>query len=867
MKYLQKMKIFLSAVICLFIFSQNDYSQTYSFRNYGAENNIPDGYVYTFDQSDDGFLWVGTGKGLTRFDGYDFFNVIYPDSSTLRIANRSLKDKSGKIWFGCNDGTVYFTKNNRLVQVNLNNESSIFDIVEGPDGLIYVIPQGKAIFSIDPENPAKVNEYQVPGEPIMSSAAFANDRELLIGTQDNIMICSLTSDGVAVSGVVEGFDYSTVTAIMPAGNGSDFIVGTDGNGLFRLKITGTGNTLSRFPDHPEFNSLSIQSLFKGGDNNVLIATFGDGAIQLGFPDSFETIASVRKYRQNTGLLSDDVKSVFQDSEGNYWFGTFGQGISMLTSYAFGYYLPGKDPLMNNIIYVSAYGDKYILGTPAGFHLFDALRGKSVSFTGLTKLAGNTEITSYLFTGGDLWIGTGGKGLYVRTRSGNVRKVYQSGDTGSDFINDIEIGNDRIWLATTNGVVILDKNTGKEEAKFNINNGLPHNSINRIMVSPDGKVYVGTESDRLYYFDKDLGIHQLEGVMYGSTLNKIQSFAESRGGAIWAATKSNGVFRFQNDSVVAITRSNDLMSNYCYSIFADSEDNIWIGHERGFSRYNLRKGSMRVYGADFVRGGVCNTGGMYESPDHKIFIGTTDGLIIYDMLKDKKEETPPFTNINYITINDVRDDYRSSINLPYNKKYVVRINYIGINFSDPDKVYYSTYMENWDNTWSKLTTSREVSYSLRDGRYKFNLLSVNEDGLSREEAVSFDLFIRQPFWRSWWFILLAITATAGGVIVIVRQREKAQKKIQDYLEKELDARTRVVVQQKAEIELQNIEITDSINYAKRIQSSILPDITRLKESFRDAFILFEPRDIVSGDFYWFDKYDDEKFIVVCADSCR
>jgi serine phosphatase RsbU (regulator of sigma subunit) len=72
-------------------------------------------------------------------------------------------------------------------------------------------------------------------------------------------------------------------------------------------------------------------------------------------------------------------------------------------------------------------------------------------------------------------------------------------------------------------------------------------------------------------------------------------------------------------------------------------------------------------------------------------------------------------------------------------------------------------------------------------------------------------------------------------------------------------------QKGEIELQNIEITDSINYAKRIQTSILPDINRLQDTFKDAFILFYPRDIVSGDFYWFDKIEDDKFIIVCADS--
>jgi serine phosphatase RsbU (regulator of sigma subunit) len=106
---------------------------------------------------------------------------------------------------------------------------------------------------------------------------------------------------------------------------------------------------------------------------------------------------------------------------------------------------------------------------------------------------------------------------------------------------------------------------------------------------------------------------------------------------------------------------------------------------------------------------------------------------------------------------------------------------------------------------------------------------------------------------------------AAVLTIFRQREKSQKKIQDYLEKELAARTSVVMKQKGEIELQNIEITDSINYAKRIQTSILPDFNRLLETFREAFLFFRPRDIVSGDFYWFDKISEERFILVCADS--
>ena len=860
------MKILTGALLCLILFPRISPGQSFSFKNYGAENSTLSGFVYTIDQSDDGFLWIGTGNGISRFDGYNFYRVTYPDSSYLRITTASLKDEKGTIWYGCNDGTVFYSKRSSLVQVRIPNDKSISSLAEGPDGLIWVIPQGEAVFSIDPGSPEKIKQYPIAGNPVMISAAFAGNRQLLIGTQENLLVCALENDSVAVTGTVEGFDYSAVSAITRTSDSLTFIIGTDGNGLFRLHLSGRENILARFPGHPEFATFSVQSIVRDSGNNMWISTKEAGAMQVTFSDDYDKIGSVRGYSLSSGLSTDNVKTVFQDLEGNYWFGTYGEGISMLTSYAFGYYMPGGNSPRNNILYVSALGDKYLLGTPQGFHVFDASEGKSVSFTDLSGLVGNAEITSYLLDNEDnLWIGTAGNGLFLRHRDGKFSKFYRSGDSGSDYIKDIAIENHNIWLATTNGAIVLDRDSGVEKRKFDINNGLPHNSINKILVGKDGNVYIGTETDRLFHIDRNFNILQGNGVMYGSTLNKIVAFTQGSDGVVWAATKSNGVFRFMNDSVFALNRSNDLLSNYCYSIFADAGNNIWIGHEKGFSRYDPEKGTMRIFGNDYVRSGVCNPGAMYESPDHKVFIGTTDGLVIYDRMKEKKRRIAPFTNIVSIVINDVKYDYQPSFVLPYSKKYVVRINYAGINFSNPGKVYYSTYLENYDNDWSRLTTSREVPYSLSDGKYRFSLMAFNEEGVSQETPVSFGILIKKPFWQTWWFILLVISLIVATVVLIIREREKAQKKIQDYLEKELEARTRVVMKQKAEIELQNLEITDSINYAKRIQSSILPDINKLKESFRDAFILFQPRDIVSGDFYWFDRVDDDRFILVCADS--
>jgi ligand-binding sensor domain-containing protein/serine phosphatase RsbU (regulator of sigma subunit) len=860
------LKIFSSTIGCLFLFSAILNCQIYSFKNYGAESNIPNGFVYTLNQSENGFLWVGTGNGIARFDGFDFFNVQYPDSSVGRIPNVSLQDKNGTLWFGCSDGSVFYSKENSLVAVPLSNSKSISDLLEGPDGRVYIIPQGKAVFSVNPIKPDEIYKYSFSSDPVIFSASFAKSGKLLIGTQENILVCTLGKDSISIADVIEGFDYSGITSIHKTDDSSRFILGTDGNGLFQLRITEKENILTRFLNHPELQTLRIHSISEDSLDYLWVSTFGSGVIQLGLSDNYETVESVRNFNINSGLTANDVTSVFQDNEGNYWLALYGEGISMLSSYAFSYYLPGKNSLQNNILYVNSFKDKYILGTPTGFHLFDPVPGISISFTDLSGQVGRTEITSYyLDDDKNLWIGTGGNGLFVRNSSGSVRLFYRSGDSGADFIKDIEIDNQNIWLATTYGLSVIDKKSGKQKKRFDINNGLPHNSINKIFIDHEGKAYIGTESDKLYVIDREFNVTSVNAVMSGSTINKVLSLTQNSEGIMWAATKGNGIFECFKDSVSAINRTNDLMSNYCYSILSDSEKNIWVGHEKGFSRFNPLNRTMRIFGTEFAKGGVCNAEGMFESADKKIFIGTSEGLIVYDRPNEKKSMVAPLNNINYISINDIRYPYQQSFSLPYNKKYVIRVYYSGINFRAADKVYYSTYLENFDDDWSKMSTSREVSYSLNDGKYKFNLISLNEENLSQETPVSFDILIKKPFWRTWWFILTAIGTISGIVILIIKERDKAQKKVQEYLETELDARTSIVMKQKGEIELQNIEITDSINYAKRIQSSILPDISKLKESFKDAFILFHPRDIVSGDFYWFDKLGDDKFIIVCADS--
>ena len=140
--------------------------------------------------------------------------------------------------------------------------------------------------------------------------------------------------------------------------------------------------------------------------------------------------------------------------------------------------------------------------------------------------------------------------------------------------------------------------------------------------------------------------------------------------------------------------------------------------------------------------------------------------------------------------------------------------------------------------------------------------MNNDGVWNEEPATFDFVILPPWYRTWWFYTGSVLLILGLIYAVIAAREKNLRKQKLKLEKEVRARTAQVVQQKEVIEKKNKDITDSITYAERIQRAILPSLTSIEEKFRDSFLTFAPRDIVSGDFYWYADKNGRAFIAAC-----
>ncbi len=243
--------------------------------------------------------------------------------------------------------------------------------------------------------------------------------------------------------------------------------------------------------------------------------------------------------------------------------------------------------------------------------------------------------------------------------------------------------------------------------------------------------------------------------------------------------------------------------------------------------------------------------------------------------------------------------------------VFSLGFVALNLTQPEKNQYAYRLEGFDKDWNHVGNKREATYTNLDpGIYTFRVKASNNDGVWNEEGASIAITILPPWWETWWFRLLAILATVGGAAafyfrrmqvveaqkrvleqrVLERTKEIAQKsqelelahhevkakneelqaseeELRQNME-ELEANQEFIQQQKQSLEAayqllsaQNAKVSDSIRYAQRIQQTILPSPELLADAFAEHFVIFKPKDVVSGDFYWFAEVDGTQFLAV------
>ncbi len=837
-------------------------AQTYSYRTYDENSGLPGSYLSVIEQDKSGLLWIGLETGLYRYDGFDFYRMTMPDTLSGSYPNALYCDSEGTMWVGLTDGSLYtWSPGRTLTRKTVPKTDRINRITEGPDNKIWIITQTEGIYIADPGGGEKITRLSMPEGLVLFDIAFAGRDTLLAATQDNLHICAVSGSKAEIVRSFPELEYTWVQTVRQMDDETWF-AGTDGAGLYMIRRT-DGVLSAAAVNDTLFMNLRIPALAVVPERTLMVATREAGVIRAEFSSDYSSVQIKEIYDLASGLADNDIRTIFRDREENLWIGLFSRGLAAVTTNAFSFYTPDTD---REVHFIGKGEGKIVLGTRNGLYDFDPRTGLFSDYRSLAAKTGGLGISAWARDeAGNMWIGTSGEGLWLLNPQGVVRQYYRSLNPAQNRINSIALETNNVWLATMDGVILLDRETGNRKTAYTTLDMLPHNNVSQVVVNREGEILVATKTDRLCYIHITGGVRTEGRVMEGVMINQIHSIDVAPDRTICAGTLGNGLFLFNGDTLLNYSTVDGMLSNYCYSTLIASDGRIWVGHEKGFSIVNPATGSVRSFSTGFGVRGDCLSNALAEMDDGSVYLGTTEGIVAYDPSKDQKITTPPQAGIISVVINNTEYPYRETYNLPYRSSYTIRINYAGISLHDPLNVVYRTRLENFDDGWSDITADRSVTYRLSDGHFNFTVEALTRDDTENVSTASFSLQIQKPFTERWWFILSVMALMVTVVFIIVRLRERAHRKQREFLENELQKRTAEVYAQKEELAQKNLDITESIKYARRIQSSVLPDTARLGTVFRDAFVFFQPRDIVSGDFFWFDWIDKERFVVVCSDS--
>lgn len=212
-------------------------------------------------------------------------------------------------------------------------------------------------------------------------------------------------------------------------------------------------------------------------------------------------------------------------------------------------------------------------------------------------------------------------------------------------------------------------------------------------------------------------------------------------------------------------------------------------------------------------------------------------------------------------------FNDKIEIPYDLINGIFIDFKIICLSDAKNAKYKYRLLGLDESWrpeEKYSINSNAKYPyLNPGTYTFQVIACNNHGFWNEKPAEFSFTILPPWNRTWWAYTMYVFAGAAAIRGYLKNRTKKLEKEKQKLEKTVEERTAEIAEQKHLIEEKNKEITDSIHYAQKIQHTLLASTNLLNENLNDYFVLFKPKDIVSGDFYWAYKHD-KGFIIITAD---
>lgn len=765
-KYLRYVLI----IATLFLSSFFNYRECYAydnivFNNITIENGLPQSTIDVITQDSRGYIWIGTNDGLVKFNGYDFIVYRHDHKNDNSIVGNYIlsieEDKHGDMWIATTSGVSRINIKSGKIY-NYNSKNGLVD-----DGIAKLI--------------------------------VLNDNSILVGTRRNGGFIYDRDRNIFTRLYVGGYGYYDNISSMEQGIDGSLFIGGDG-GLY--KINATDKTISNYMElYEELKDIEIYRIYSDKLGNIWLATRDDGAFLI---DKNNNIKNYTHDRSNPkSIASNFVKDIIMDNSGNIWMCT-NSGLSKLNmdnGNIINYKpdISDKHSLINSNA-ICAFQDKSGLiwvGTYSGISTFDS--NVKIQHYKIRKnnydagLSGNMVTSIYEDHIGHIWIGTGQSGINIIDRT---KKDVEKISYESNRITDIVGNGEDIYIATKNGLLIVDRESREVIYNLNMDDGLNSEYIRDLFFDSKGQLWIGSDNginildtinkkiinvadlNTEYNFDQfatgDILEDSKGNIWVGSFLNKgllrfdrnsrefkvfkqgednksisnntVRTIYEDSEGNIWMGT-SGGInkYSYKDDTFTSYTTSDGMMNDTVYGILEDDMGNMWFSTNYGLEKLDINQNKFTNYNViDGLQNNEFNGNAYFKSGDGNLIFGGINGLNIINPMDFASENIDYNVNIDYLKVNGKNVDVKEDYVLKHSENSIA----IGLFISEYkvlNKIRYNYRLSN-EQPWKEISGNEIQLNNLAPGNYEFQVKAVG--GMKQSNNIMNIKFkIKQPFWKS------------------------------------------------------------------------------------------------------------------------
>jgi PAS domain S-box-containing protein len=734
-----------------------------------TQTGFPGGAVNGIAQTSDGYLWIGTDRGLIRFDGFNFRPVsLAPIAAASNVPIlQLLTDAGGKLWGRPQGGYLVRQKDGKFENVRYD-QGAITTLSKDNRGGLLVSDLEQGIFRFTADGVQKLG----PLSPPVISMAETSDGKVWLGTLgDGLFFLS----GGRATNVNAGLPDRKINYLLPAGE--ELWVGTD-TGLYH----GNGTGFRRLELPSFLGNVQVLSILHDHDSNIWVGTTR-GLLRIN--------GKGISFSEENELRGDGgITVLFEDREGNLWIGG-ARGLGRIRDSAFVTYSSVSDRRFehNGPVYADPEGRTWFAPAQGGLYVLQNGRVLPV-----TSIPPDEVVYSISGRADVVWVGRQQRGMTgLRFRNGAIASQSYTEANGlaqNSAYAVYESHDGSVWAGTLNGGVSKFKDG--HFTTYTATNGLASNTVSSILETRDGAMWFATPTGLSSFSN---GQWRTYTTADGLPSQEVNCLFEDSSGTFWIGTPA-GLASFASSHFQVPHESPDVLREQILGMADDKSGRFWIAtsdHVLRVSRDKLLSGvvkaaDVREYDqADGLESteGVKRSRSVVSDPSGRIWFSLSSGLSVVDPSQINDNSVPALPHIESITADNNILNLATSVQIPPSSGRVT-FEYTGLSLADPGRIRFRYFLENFDRSWSQPVATREAVYTnLGPGSYRFRVVASNSEGLWNGPETAVALNVAPAYYQTYWFRLSCIAVLIALLWALyqmrVHQLQEQEKKFRDAIE--------------------------------------------------------------------------------------